>query len=126
MKRVVRYFGVGAMAAAVDILLFAWLAGSLGYPYLAVGCFTFVLATAVNYALSVRFVFRSGVRFARRHEILLVFGISAVGLALNQAILYLAIGRLDFALVPSKLGATGVVFAWNYFARSHFVFRGSP
>jgi len=68
MIRLVRYFGVGATAAAVDISLFTYFAGYLGYNYLIVGTITFVLATAVNYVLSVRFVFESGIRFARHHD----------------------------------------------------------
>ena len=121
--KVVRYFCVGASAAAVDILLFAFFAGHLGYPYLLVGFVTFVLATAVNYVLSVRFVFESGVRFERHHEVMLVFGVSAVGLAINQAILYLGIGVLGLNLVLAKVIATGVVFGWNYAVRSGFVFK---
>ena len=123
MIRLVRYFGVGATAAAVDISLFTYFAGYLGYNYLIVGTITFVLATAVNYVLSVRFVFESGIRFARHHEVMLVFGISAVGLVLNQLVLYLGIGVLRQDLLLSKLAATGVVFGWNYTARSRFVFR---
>ena len=126
MRRLTRYLGVGGAAAVVDISLFAWFAGRLGYNYFVVGCFTFILATAVNYLLSVRFVFESGIRFARHHEVLLVFAISTVGLALNQAVLYLGIGVLEMDLVLSKLVATGAVFGWNYAARSRFVFRSPP
>ena len=123
MIKVARYLGVGATAAAVDISLFSFFASYLGFNYLVVGFFTFVLATAVNYVLSVRFVFESGIRFARHHEVMLVFGISAVGLVLNQLVLYLGIGVLRMDLVLSKLAATGAVFGWNYSARSRWVFR---
>ena len=123
MRRVAQYFGVGAAAAAVDIALFALFAGYFGYPYLIVGCATFVLATAVNYVLGVRFVFESGVRFARGHEILLVFAVGAVGLGLNQLALYLAVERLGAPLVPGKMLATALVFAWNYLMRARVVFR---
>ena len=123
MIRLARYLGVWATAAAVDISLFFVFAGYLGYNYLMVGFCTFVLATAVNYVLSVRFVFESGIRFARHHEIMLVFGISAVGLVVNQIMLYLGIGVLRLDLVLSKMAATGAVFGWNYMARSRWVFR---
>ena len=81
-----------------------------------------MLATAVNYLLSVRFVFKSGVRFARRHEVMLVFAVSAVGLALNQLMLYVGISVLRMDLMLSKNAATGAVFGWNYTARYRFVF----
>ena len=121
--RIVRYFFVGGVAASVDIGLFAVFAKGLGFNYLVVGVFTFVAATAVNYALSVRHVFDSGARFARHHEIALVFAMSAVGLLINQAALFIGVGIAGLELVLTKVLATGVVFFWNYWARAHFVFK---
>ena len=113
---------VGGCAACVDIGLFMLFAQWLGYPYLRVAPATFVIATLVNYFLSVRFVFVSGVRFRKRWEIVLVFVVSAIGLALNQAILAAAVEQLGTSLLFGKLAATGTVFFWNYLARRHLVF----
>ena len=125
LRRIARYFVVGGVAACVDIGLFVLFAQHYGLPYLRVAAMTFVIATLVNYALSVRFVFVSGVRFRRRWEIALVFAVSAIGLALNQAILALAVEAARMGLLPAKLAATGVVFFWNYFARRRFVFAAA-
>ena len=113
---------MGGVAACVDIGLFLFFAQHLGLPYLRVAAATFVAATLVNYWLSVRFVFVSGQRFRRRYEIALVFAVSGVGLAINQAILALAVERLGAGLLAAKLLATGTVFFWNYFARRVLVF----
>ncbi len=121
--RFVRYFLVGGIAAAVDIGIFAIFAKILGYDYLAVAAVGFTLATLVNYVLSVRHVFESGVRFGRRQEIGLVYLVSGVGLAINQLVLYLGIDVLGQEMILAKLVATGVVFVWNYAIRSRFVFR---
>lgn len=117
-----RYFLVGGAAACVDIGLFLLFAKGLGLPYLRVAAATFVIATLVNYILSVRFVFRSGQRFGRRWEIALVYLVSGVGLALNQAILFACVEWVHLGLLLSKLAATGTVFFWNYLARRFFVF----
>jgi putative flippase GtrA len=122
--RIVRYFFVGAVAAAVDIGLFTLFARLLGYDYLAVAGCTFVVATAVNYSLSVRHVFASGTRFGRSLEVALVFAVSAIGLAINQGVLFVAVERLGLDLVLSKILATGIVFLWNYQVRANFVFKG--
>jgi putative flippase GtrA len=106
----------------VDISLFMVFTKYLGLPYLRVAAGTFVIATLVNYWLSVRFVFVSGKRFTRRWEVVLVFAVSAVGLALNQAILLVCIDGWGFPLLAAKVTATGIVFFWNYVARRHFVF----
>jgi len=113
---------VGGVAACVDIGLFMLFAKHLGLPYLRVSAASFVVATLVNYFLSIRFVFVSGQRFRRRWEMALVFVVSALGLALNQAILAFGVERLALGLLAAKLLATGAVFFWNYFARRMFVF----
>jgi hypothetical protein len=83
--KIFRYAGVGAIAAIVDFLIFAVFAKVLNFNYLAVGAVGFIIATTINYFLSVRFVFESGVRFSFKKEILLVFLISFIGLGINQA-----------------------------------------
>lgn len=122
LKSVARYFVVGGIATVVDVGLFMLFAQQMGLPYLRVAAGTFVLATLVNYFLSVRFVFVSGLRFRRRHEIALVFLVSGIGLALNQAILWACVELAGLALLFSKLAATAAVFSWNYLSRRHFVF----
>jgi putative flippase GtrA len=122
LKSVARYFVVGGIATAVDVGLFMLLAQQMGLPYLRVAAGTFVLATLVNYFLSVRYVFVSGLRFRRRYEIALVFVVSAIGLALNQAILWACVELGGMGLLVSKLAATAAVFSWNYLSRRHFVF----
>jgi putative flippase GtrA len=121
-KRIARYFVVGGIAACVDIGLFMLFAKGFGLPYLYVGAGTFVIATLVNYWLSIRFVFVSGQRFGKRWETGLVFLASAIGLALNQAILAGCVEYAHFHLLAAKLVATGSVFFWNYLARRLFIF----
>lgn len=87
--KIVRYFFVGAAAAAVDVGLFTIFAYWLHFNYLIVGACTFILATLVNYVLCVHYVFESGVRFTPRHEIAMVFLVSSIGLLVNQSVLLL-------------------------------------
>lgn len=121
-RGIVRYFLVGGAAACVDIGLFTLFARQLGWAYQPVAAASFVAATFVNYALSVRYVFESGRRFTRRWEIALVYGVSGVGLALNAAILWAGVEIARADLLAAKLAATGMVFFWNYFARRYIVF----
>jgi putative flippase GtrA len=120
--KIVRYFFVGGIAAVIDIGLFFLGAGVARWNYMLVGTVSFILATLVNYVMSVRVVFQSGVRFSRHHEVLLVFLVSCAGLVVNQAILYVSISRLGIGILSAKLLATAGVFLWNYQLRSRFVF----
>ena len=117
-----RYFVVGGIAAVVDIGLFMLFAQYFGMPYLRVAAASFVIATLVNYWLSIRFVFVSGQRFRRRYEMALVFAVSLVGLAFNAGILWLCVEHGHFPLLLAKLTATGTVFFWNFLARRILVF----
>ena len=81
------YFFVGGIAAVVDFVLFAALVKWFGLAWYYASVVSFTLATLVNYVLSIRFIFESEVRFAKRYEIALVFLASAMGLAVNQAAL---------------------------------------
>jgi len=120
--KLVRYFFVGGAAALVDFSLFALLARAAGLPWFPVALFSFTVATLVNYVLSVRHVFESGIRFSRRHELMLVYLVSAVGLAINQGALWFGIESAHVDMLVAKLGATGAVFFWNYVARRYFIF----
>jgi len=120
--RILRYFVVGGVAASVDIGFFFLLAKLAGFNYLVVAPLGFILATWVNYELSVRLVFQSGARFSRRREILLVYVVSTVGLLINQLVLYLLVDQAGAELMLSKLTATVTVFFWNYATRNNYVF----
>lgn len=124
-RNIARYFAVGGVCALVDLGLFLLFAQALGMPYLRVSAGSFLVATLLNYFLSVRFVFVSGLRFRRRYEVALVFLVSAIGLGLNQVILALCVEQVGLNLLFSKVAATGCVFFWNYFARRVLVFGGT-
>lgn len=121
--KVVRYFFVGGCAATVDFVLFALLTRAVGVPWFWAGVVGFTVATLVNYVLSVKHVFTSGVRFSRAGEIALVFAVSAIGLAVNQAVLWVLIEGADWNSLLAKVVATGSVFFWNFGLRHSYIFR---
>jgi len=121
--KIVRYFFVGGVAAAVDISLFAIFAGYLKFSWVIVSIITFIIATLVNYFLSIGLVFKSGSRYKKHQEILGVFIVSSLALILNQTFLYLFIEKMNLHLVISKCLTTGMLFLWNYYGRKKFVFQ---
>jgi len=120
--QIIRYFVVGGISAIVDIGLFILFAKFIGFNYLLVASCSFLIGTGVNYQLSVRHVFESTIRHARKKEVLLVYFVSLVGLLINLTILYLAVSIFLFEMVLSKIFASGLVFFWNYFIRKHYIF----
>ena len=122
MKNPPGYFVVGGVAAAFDLVFFLLFCTWLGFNYLLVGVLGFILATLVNYALSIRWVFESGRRFGRRSEIAAVYLVSLIGLGLHSIVLLVAVSRIGMDKLFGKLVATGLVFIWNYGARHYYVF----
>ncbi|HTU56459.1 MAG TPA: GtrA family protein [Acetobacteraceae bacterium] len=117
------YFIVGGIAAVVDIGGFLILTGPLRIFWFWAAMASFLVSVVVNYTLSIRFVFESGIRFRRHHEAALVLAVSTIGLLLNEAALWVMIDFAGWESLPAKLVATAVVFLWNYGARQHFIFR---
>jgi putative flippase GtrA len=120
--KLIKYFFVGGAAAFVDISLFALFAKLLQFNYLIVGSLGFILATLINYRLSICYVFNSGIRFDKKQELLAVYTVSALGLLMHQLALYTAVQILNMELMVSKINATGLVFLWNFSIRNFFVF----
>lgn len=123
--KLARYFVVGGVAALVDWSLFWLFVQQLTQPYQWAAALSFVLATLVNYVLSIRYVFESGVRYRRAHEMFFVYVVSAIGLLVNLLVLQILFEGFGIHLLVAKVGATGVVFFWNYLARSRFIFRSA-
>jgi len=121
--RLLKYFFVGAIAASIDIGLFSLFASYFGWPWVPVSIVTFCLATLINYFLSIKFVFESGSRHKKYIEIIGVFLVSGLALAMNQIVLYLLIEWLGWHLIISKISATITVFFWNYLGRSRIIFK---
>lgn len=120
--KIVRYFFVGGIAAFADFMIYAVLLKTGICAWFSAAVVGFVVATWINYQLSIRYVFESCTRFCKRHEIFMVFAVSGIGLAVNQSCLYVLIERLELDVLIAKICATGIVFLWNYYARKKFVF----
>lgn len=121
--KIIKYFFVGGTAAVLDISIFYVFAQRMGFNYLLVAPIGFILATLLNYFLSIKLVFQKGSRFSPAMEIFAIFVVSTIALAINQLCLYFAIDVLLINKMIAKIGATGVVFFWNYFLRNNFVFK---
>lgn len=120
-----RYLIAGGAAAAFDLLFFLIFSTWLNFNYLLVGGLGFVIATAINYVISIKIVFRSGAQLEKRREIAAVYIVSGIGLLLHELILYLAVSSFNLVGIVGKVIATGSVFFWNYFIRKYYVFRQS-
>ena len=117
-----KYFVVGGVSALLEWGIFALFLYMLDQHYLVSGTLSFILATGVNYFLSVRFVFGTG-RRVRHQRIALLYAVSTIGIGLNLGVLFIGIDTLGLHEMVAKVLATASVFGWNFAARYYFVFQ---
>ena len=120
---IIRYFFVGGTAALTDLIIFFVFAKVLEFNYVLITIFGFIVATFVNYLLSIKFVFNSGIRFLPIVEILMVYVISSIGLIVHIIVLYLSIETFQFEKMISKLIAITSAFMFNFLLRKYYVFK---
>lgn len=126
-----RYVVVGGIAFAADFASmviaeevflkpFRWGV----YAAVVVG---FIVGLAVNYALSLRFVFTAADyrEKGRSFAAFVIFGlIGLVGLGLTELGMWFGIAVLSINYMAVKVFVTGAVLLWNYLARRVIVFGG--
>lgn len=116
------YFVVGGASALADFALFSLFLLGGGIHYLTAATLSFILATGLNYTLSVRYVFRDGKR-PRHHEILMVYFASAVGILVNLGVLAMAVEIAGLHPLIGKIAGTASAFGWNFGTRYFWIFR---
>lgn len=121
--KMIKYFMVGFIAAITDISLFYLFTRVSGYNYLIVAFFSFVIATLVNYILSIKYVFQSQIKFSKKQEISLIYLVSGMAIIINQISLFILIDLFSMEMISSKVMATVLIFFWNYYLRSNFIFK---
>mgnify|MGYP003314504685 CR=1 FL=1 len=130
VKEFLRYVVVGGISFAADFATIVAFEETLLKAfswglYAAVVC-GFVVGLAVNYYLSLKFVFTSP-DYADRGRSLsafLAFGvIGLVGLLLTELGMWLGIECLGWNYMVVKILVTGVVLMWNYLGRKLIIFR---
>ena len=117
-----KYLLVGGVSALLEWALFALGLYGFGFHYLLAGTISFVLATAANYFLSIRFVFGTG-RRSRRQRIILLYAVSSAGIVINLGFLTIGVDLLEIHPMLAKVFATGLVFGWNFALRYFLVFQ---
>jgi len=90
-------------------------------PYLS-NAMGFVAAATSNFYINKKWTFKDK-SSKMLHQYLLFVSISAIGLLLNTAFLYLFFQYMAISFYISKVLSVIVVFAWNFTANSLFTFK---
>ena len=120
--QLLRYGFVGGAAFLVDFGALWALTALAGLHYLASAALAFCAGLAVNYLLSVRWVFARRRLRNRAHELAVFAAVGVAGVGINELVMWLLTGVLGVHYLGSKMAAAVVVFVWNFAARKRLVF----
>lgn len=115
-------FGVvGVLAFFIEYGIFLALTYVLGVDYLVAAPVAYVISTAFNFAASMRYVFAGKKGQTRAQQFAIFFGLSLVGLGVNQLVLWLCVDLAGLAAWFGKLVATACVMVFNFVTRKIFL-----
>ncbi|MBI2287000.1 MAG: GtrA family protein [Nitrosomonadales bacterium] len=117
-----RYFVVGGVAFVVDFALLYLLTEFAKLYYLFSASVAFMVGIAVNYTLSVTWVFDHRSVNNRMHEFAIFAIIGILGLAFNAALMWIFTELVGFHYLVSKMVATALIFLFNFGARKALLF----
>lgn len=120
-----RYFLTGGLAFVVDFGLFAICLDALGWHYLVANLVGLVTGLAVNYWISVRWVFAACKRSVsnRSLEFSMFALIGVLGVLLNQALMWFQVDFLEILPMFAKFISAAIVLLWNFGIRKIFLFK---
>ncbi|MCQ2054716.1 MAG: GtrA family protein [Fibrobacter sp.] len=121
-----RYLVTGGVAFVVDFGLFALFLYVFDWHYLLANLMGLLGGLAVNYYISVVWVFSTCKRNVKSKgaEILIFALIGFAGVGINQLLMYLMVDYMHVMEMASKMIAAVIVLMWNFGVRKALLFRG--
>ena len=121
MEQIIKFGFVGFLCFFIDYGVMVVLADRFGRDYRVSCGISFTVSVIVNYILSVTFVFETDKKKNRSGEFVIFVVLSLIGLAINEACMWLSVEFLGIHYKLSKIGATGVVMVYNFISRKIFI-----
>lgn len=133
VEQFLKFGVVGVLATVIDFGVLVLLHELAGVNPVPAAAASFLVSLVFNYLASMRFVFTRREDLSRSREFVAFVALSAVGLALNELIMwggehaFVALG-VDYASGPYyvlvKVLATGIVMVWNFWSRRRWLDAG--
>lgn len=125
MKKLIAQFMkfgvVGAIAFVIDYGFLIFFVEVFHIDYLISATLSFTLSVIFNYFASMRYVFTSKEGLGKRAEFLIFVLLSAFGLLLNNALMWLGVSVFAVDYRITKIVATVFVTLYNFITRKVFL-----
>ena len=121
LKQIAKFGVVGIICFGIDYGLMVLLTEAGRLDYLFSSGISFSVSVAVNYLLSMRFVFTPKKENNRAKEFVVFVVLSIAGLLLTEILMWLGVEKLNFHYTLSKIAATGIVLLFNFTTKKNFL-----
>ena len=125
LKEAVGYGLASAIALAVDAGVLFVLVHFFGWWYLGAATVSFAAGVVITYLISVRLVFKHHRIESRHREFLAFVLIGVIGLAVNLAIMFVAVSLFGWNYMIGKGAAACGTFLCNFGLRRQVLFSAS-
>jgi putative flippase GtrA len=122
LQQAIGYAAASGCALVFDMTILWVLVHFFSWDYLIAATCSFLAGAVVAYMLSVKLAFRQHALQDRRLEFVIFIAIGATGLAVNDAVLFLAVDQLGIHYLAAKCVAAGFTFTSNFIMRRQILF----
>ena len=121
IEQIMKFGVVGAIAFVIDFGVMVFLTEVFGIDPVISATVSFIISVIFNYAASMRYVFSHREGMSRTREFIIFVVLSAIGLGINDLLIWAGtdLATFDYRLV--KIFATAVVMVWNFVTRKIFL-----
>ena len=121
IEQIMKFGVVGVIAFVIDFGVMVLLTEVFGIDPVISATVSFIISVIFNYAASMRYVFSHREGMSRTREFVIFVVLSAIGLGINDLLIWAGtdLASFDYRLV--KIFATAVVMVWNFVTRKIFL-----
>lgn len=121
IEQIMKFGVVGVIAFVIDFGVMVFLTEVFGIDPVISATVSFIISVIFNYAASMRYVFSHREGMSRAREFIIFVVLSAIGLGINDLLIWAGtdLASFDYRLV--KIFATAVVMVWNFVTRKIFL-----
>lgn len=125
LAQIMKFGVVGVIATVIDFGVMIFLTEVFGINPVASATVSFTVSVIFNYLASMRYVFSHREGMSRQREFVIFIVLSVIGLAINDALMWVGteMTPVDYRIV--KVLATAVVMVWNFVSRKIFLDGGA-
>lgn len=125
LAQIMKFGVVGVIATVIDFGVMIFLTEVFGINPVASATVSFTVSVIFNYLASMRYVFSHREGMSRQREFVIFVVLSVIGLAINDALMWVGteMTPVDYRIV--KVLATAVVMVWNFVSRKIFLDGGT-